>query len=179
MQKLLSAAGKEVLIKSVAQAILVFSMSCFRLPRGLCDNVTSIIRQFWWGSKHGKRKPAWVSWDVMTNPKNLGGLGFKDIEVFNLALLSRQMWRCLTEMRSLSSRVLKAAYYPTSSIFEAELGSNPSQIWRAIVDGRDTLKLGAIMHIGDGRSTNIWQHNWIPRVCMMRPIYFLVHDPQN
>ena len=53
MQKLLSAAGKEILIKSVAQAIPVFSMACFRLPRGLCDNITSIIRQFWWGSSRG------------------------------------------------------------------------------------------------------------------------------
>ena len=44
MEKLLSAAGKEVLIKSVAQAIPVFSMSCFRLPRGLCESVTSMIR---------------------------------------------------------------------------------------------------------------------------------------
>ena len=61
MEKLLSAAGKEVLIKSVAQAIPVFSMSCFRLPRGLCENITSIIRQFWWGSKQGRRKPSWVA----------------------------------------------------------------------------------------------------------------------
>ena len=46
MEKLLSAAGKEVLIKAVAQAIPVYSMSCFRLPRGLCDSISSIIRQF-------------------------------------------------------------------------------------------------------------------------------------
>ena len=73
MQKMLSVGGKEVLIKSVAQAIPVFSMSCFRLPRGVCESVTSIIRQFWWGSKQGRRKPCWVSWDVMTRPKDLGG----------------------------------------------------------------------------------------------------------
>lgn len=72
MQKLLSAAGKEILIKSVVQAISVYSMSCFRLPRGLCENVTSIIRQFWWGSIRGKRKPAWVAWDIMTTPKHMG-----------------------------------------------------------------------------------------------------------
>ena len=71
------------------------------------------------------------------------------MEVFNLALLSRQAWRCLTEPLSLSARILKAAYYPNSTIFEAEVGSHPSQIWRAIVDGRDILKLGAIMRIGD------------------------------
>ena len=57
MEKSLSAAGKDVLIKSVAQAIPVFSMSCFKLPRGLCEELTSAIRAFWWGSKQGKRKP--------------------------------------------------------------------------------------------------------------------------
>ena len=46
VEKLLSAAGKEILIKSVAQAIPVFSISCFRLPRGLCESITLIIRQF-------------------------------------------------------------------------------------------------------------------------------------
>lgn len=177
MQKLLSAAGKEVLIKSVAQAIPVFSMACFRLPRGLCETVTSIIRQFWWGSKQGKRKPAWVSWDVLTRPKNLGGLGFRDLEIFNLALLSRQAWRCLNEPNSLSARILKAVYYPDSSILDAELGQHPSQIWRAIVDGRNIMKQGIIRRIGDGRSTNVWQHNWIPRAGLMRPITSLLPDP--
>ena len=76
MGKCLSAGGKEVLIKSVAQAIPVFSMSCFKLPRGLCEHINSIIRKFWWGCKEGQRKPAWVSWEVMTRPKYLGGLGF-------------------------------------------------------------------------------------------------------
>ena len=75
MEKLLSSTGKEVLIKSVAQAIPVFSMSCFRLPRGVCLDIESLIRQFWWGSKRGKRKPSWVAWDVMIRPKYIGVWG--------------------------------------------------------------------------------------------------------
>ena len=136
---MLSAAGKEVLIKSIAQAIPVFSMSCFRLPRGLCENITSIIRQFWWGSKNGKRKPSWVAWDTMTKPKHLGGLGFRDLEIFNLALLARQAWRTLTDESSLSSKILKSVYFPECSLLEAELGPQPSQIWRAILDGQDVF----------------------------------------
>ena len=54
MEKLLSYGGKEFLIKAVAQAIPVYSMSCFMLPRGICGSVASMIRQFWWGSKRGK-----------------------------------------------------------------------------------------------------------------------------
>lgn len=56
MEKLLSSAGKEVLIKSVAQAIPVFSVSCFRLHRGICQSGTSILRQFWWGEQAGEEK---------------------------------------------------------------------------------------------------------------------------
>lgn len=66
MAKILSSTGKEVLIKAVAQAIPMFSMSCFRLPRGICESITSMIRQFYWGAKPGKRKTTWVAWNIIT-----------------------------------------------------------------------------------------------------------------
>lgn len=139
MAKLLASAGKEVLIKSVAQAIPVFSMSCFRLPRGLCESITSMIRQFYCGAKPGKRKTAWVAWDTMVQPKYLDGLGFRDMKLFDLALMSRQAWRLLQQPNSLSAKILKAVYFPETSILDADLGSHPSQIWRAIIDGQDIL----------------------------------------
>lgn len=47
-EKLLSKTGKEVLIKAVAQSIPTYAMSCFKLPSSFCNEVTSIIRNFWW-----------------------------------------------------------------------------------------------------------------------------------
>jgi hypothetical protein len=110
MEQSLSSRGKEVLIKAVAQAIPTYSMACFRLPRGLCQHIDGLLRSFWWGSKEGKRQTCWVAWE-MTKQKYLGGLGLRDIELFNLALLTRRAWRLLQEPTSLSARVLKAAYY--------------------------------------------------------------------
>ena len=45
-EKLLSNADKEILIKLVAQAIPSYTMSCFKLPNALCDDIASLVRRF-------------------------------------------------------------------------------------------------------------------------------------
>ena len=44
--KLLSQAGKEVMIKKVIQSIPTYSMSVFRLPIGLIKDIETMIRKF-------------------------------------------------------------------------------------------------------------------------------------
>ena len=50
-EKLLSQAGIEILIKAIIQALPTYTMSCFKLPLGLCGDIESLIRKFWWGQK--------------------------------------------------------------------------------------------------------------------------------
>ncbi|XP_073355316.1 uncharacterized protein [Aegilops tauschii subsp. strangulata] len=177
MEKCLSAGGKEVLIKSVAQSIPTYSMSCFKLPRGLCEHINGLLRKFWWGSKQGQRKPAWVSWRTMCKPKFMGGLGFRDVELFNLALLSKQVWRLLQEPDTLTARVLKARYYPDDNILDAGLGRHPSQVWRSLLEGRDILALGLIKRIGSGTDTRVWEENWLPHDYKLKPICPISTNP--
>ena len=113
----------------------------------------------------------------MCSPKYAGGMGFRDIELFNLAMLARQCWRILQNPDALSVRILKALYYPDGELLEASLGSAPSQVWRALLEGRDAMKQGLIRHIGSGADTNIWNHNWLPRDFMLRPVACIAPDP--
>jgi hypothetical protein len=99
----------------------------------------------------------------MIQPKYAGGLGFRDIELFNLALLMRQAWRIIQVHESLSARLLKEVYFPNGEILTATLGPHPSQNWRSILEGRDALKIGLIRRIGDGKTTFAWTQNWLPR----------------
>ena len=87
--KLLSNAGREVLIKAVAQATPIYTMSVFKLPDSLCKDLNSLMGNFWWGQKEKERKMAWVSWEKLCTLKAEGGMGFRDLQAFNLALLAK------------------------------------------------------------------------------------------
>ena len=58
---MLSNASKEILIKSVAQAMPTYKMSVFKLPNTLCDEITSMVHKFWWGQTNERNKMEWLS----------------------------------------------------------------------------------------------------------------------
>jgi hypothetical protein len=135
-----SQAAKEALIKAVAQAIPVYVMSVFKLPLGLCDELTKMIRRYWWGAENGKRKTHWVAWDIMLRPKDYGGVGFRDMRLFNQALLARQAWRLIQYPDTLCAQLLKARYFPSGSLIDTIFTGNGSSTWHAIEYGLELLK---------------------------------------
>lgn len=159
--KLLSRAGKEILIKAVAQSIPTYAMSCFKLPNSFCAEVERIIRNFWWGTSNSDRGIPWKAWKSLCRPKGEGGLGFRDLSLFNSALLAKQLWHLHTHPHSLLARSLKAKYFPSSSIWETSVGFNPSYAWRSMWSSRSLLEMGTRWRIGDGKSVKVWKDAWM------------------
>jgi hypothetical protein len=89
-ERMLSKAGKDILIKACAQTIPTYAMSCFDLTRSLCEQMSTMICRFWWAHRDKENKLHWLSWEVLTKLKKEGGLGFRDLYGFNLAMLARQ-----------------------------------------------------------------------------------------
>lgn len=70
-----------MLIKAVAQAIPIYAMNCFKILDSLCDEMTSLIRNFWWGQCKEEHNMAWISWKKLCSPKSCGGTGFKQLKL--------------------------------------------------------------------------------------------------
>lgn len=168
-EKMLSTAGKEILIKAVAQAVPVFAMACFDLTKTLCNQISEMICRYWWSNMDKEHKIHWVSREHMMLPKKDGGLGFRDLHVFNRAMLARQAWRLANAPNSLCARVLSAKYYPSGQIIRAVPKDGMSYSWRSILKGVQLLREGVIWRIGNGEKVNIWNDPWIPRGKSRKP----------
>jgi hypothetical protein len=137
-----SRAGKEILLKSVVQAIPIYIMSCFRIPISTCERMRQVVADYWWGREDGKRKVHWRSREWLSTPKSLGGLDFRDFSLFNQAMLGKQSWRLLNEPDSLCARVLKGRYFPHCDFWDAPKPRSSSYTWRSILFGRELVKAG-------------------------------------
>jgi len=89
-----------------------------------------------------------------------GGIGFRQLKEFNLALLAKQGWWLQMRYDSLVYRVLKAQYFPRCDFIQALLGNNPSFTWRSIWAAQELVKFGLRWRMGNGDSVRVWEDKW-------------------
>ena len=94
-------------------------------------------------------------------PKEKGGMGFRDLKLFNIALLAKQGWRLQTNSSSLFYRVYKAKYFLRCDFLEATLGSQPSFAWRSILSAQAVVERGVRWQVGNGEQIQVWRDKWL------------------
>ncbi|XP_050238071.1 uncharacterized protein LOC126687555 [Mercurialis annua] len=143
----LSIGGKEVLIKAIINAIPIYTMMCFKLPKGLCNKINQLVVAYWWGQQEDENKIFWIAWSKMCASKWSGGMEFKDFHCFDQALLAKQIWRLMHASDSLMFIVVKDRYFPNTDMYKASLrkksflGLEESVFWPTITQNRFEMVL--------------------------------------
>ncbi|XP_027067847.1 uncharacterized mitochondrial protein AtMg00310-like [Coffea arabica] len=157
-KQMLSSARKEALIKSVIQAMPNYAMACFKLLEGLCKDICKYLANFWWGSVQQDRKMHWTSWKKLSEVKGKGGLGFRDLEAFNEALLAKQLWRIITFPNLLMSKVIRAKFLKDPNGLENNPSQSASWTWKSIHSAWRLIQRGLWKRIGKGCQVNMWKY---------------------
>jgi hypothetical protein len=112
----------------------------------------------------------------LTTPKAMGGMGFRDMELFNQAMLGKQCWRILTCQDSLCSKVLKGRYFPYCDFWQAPQPRSSSYTWCSLMHGKKLLEKGILWRVGDGKKIRLKNDRWIQNYTLLKPTVSLQDD---
>lgn len=167
--RMLSIGGRLTLIKSSLSNLPLYFMSLFPIPKGVIEKINKITRQFLWSGNMEKRYLPLVSWKVVQLPKEMGGLSIGNILHKNIAMLSKWIWRFLSDPTPLWCQVVRDKYKYSSSLSIMDIKvPNSGGPWRHIcaailqqANVKELLYKGIRKNIGCGSQTRFWHEEWL------------------
>lgn len=137
----ISHAGRLELIQSVLHGVKCYWMSILPFPKAVIKKIYSTCRNFLWSSKHHP-----VAWKLVCSPNECGGLGLRNLKIWNKALLSRILWNIQAKKDSLWIKWV--GHYYTDDIWTYAPKTDDSPLLKSLINLRDELNIN-----GDSRDT--------------------------
>ncbi|GKV19324.1 hypothetical protein SLEP1_g29604 [Rubroshorea leprosula] len=165
----LSFGGRIILLKAVLSSIPVYYFSTLKAPKKVINLLSLIQRRFLWGGSEENKRISWVGWDSVCKSKEEGGLGVKNLGIFNVALLGKWRWRLLEEENALWRRVIEAKYKVNrinewrGGEWDVHGSSWWKELWRLDTMGSDSegwLSENIEKVVREGSKTLFWLDKW-------------------
>jgi hypothetical protein len=141
----------------------------------------SIRANFLWQGADRKFKYHMAKWEMVSKPRDQGGIGIINTRIMNDCLLTKWIWRILQEPDELWFKVIKAKYLDGCSFFSAT-NRGSSQFWKGLHKVKHFFKWGAIFKVKNGLNCRFWQDCWlrnVPLKIAYENLYKLVRDPES
>lgn len=148
--KFLSVASKEILLKSIIQAIPTCTISIFLLPKTILGKLNSLFKKFWWGMNGDSFRFHWLDWNKIGVAMEKEDLDLRDLYSFNIALLANKCKRLLQNPKSLVAMAFKQKYFRNEVFMVAKTRHNSSFVWKSLLVGKELFSQSIIWCIGYG-----------------------------
>jgi ribonuclease HI len=160
--KQLSLAGRITLAKSVIQAIPTYPMMSMSIPKSCLQEIEKAQRAFIWGDTEDKRKAHVISWNTLTQPKDCGGLGLRNLQSMSEACLMKMGWSLMTGEHNMWGQVLRGKY-GREGWRQGNITVKPSDssLWKALARSWPKLELQCCWSVGNGSKVSFWDDKWI------------------
>ena len=108
--KWLTKLGKIIKIKAVLVAFPTYPLSCLPLSKSLNKKIKAKLRNFFSNDNEEYKNLVLIKWEKLCKPKELGGLGLKNLSWKNEALRAKLTWRLFTERNQNWAKILYNKY---------------------------------------------------------------------
>jgi hypothetical protein len=139
----------------------------------------SIRAKFLWQGAGEKFRYHMAKWEMVSRPKDQGGLGIINTKIMNESLLVKWIWKIHLQADDLWYKILKAKYLGDNGFFDST-GAGGSQFWKGLHKVKHLFKWGASFTIGNGKLCRFWEDCWlheVPLKILYGDLYQLVRDP--
>ena len=146
------------MLKSTLASLPTYFLSLFTIPVSVARRIEKLQRNFLWGGMGDIQNYHLVSWDQICSPIPYGGLGVKNLILFNKALLGKWLWRFGAEESHLWKRVIAAKYDEEWGGWQSKpyRGSHGCGLWKGISGGWGTLLEQITFSTGRGDRIRFW-----------------------
>ena len=149
-----------MLINSVLSSLPMYMMSFFEIPKGLRKKLDYFRSRFFWQTDEYKRKNRLAKWDILCQPKDQGGLGIHNLELKNIALLSKWLYHLLTTDITWQ-QILHNKYLGTKPLVQVQWKSGDSHFRASLMNVKIDFLRFATFIIKDGSQIRFWEDAWL------------------
>jgi hypothetical protein len=158
----LSKSGRVTLIKSTLANVPTYFFSLFHLPRSVAARLEKLQWDFLWGGLGEESKIHLVRWSKVCSPISDGGLGIRNLLLFNHALLGKWLWRYGIEREAWWRVAVDAKF---GSLWggwcsREPVGAHGVGLWKNIRKRWGIFFGLSRLEVGDGARTKFWHDLW-------------------
>lgn len=158
--KYLSFAGRQVLISTVIAGITNFWCGAFILPKECIRAIDKMCNAFLWKGTLEGRYVARVAWDKVTQPKKNGGLGIRNLELWNRTCTIKLLWFLVFRLESVWSSWMRDNVIKDESLWHMKPRQSHTWLFKQLLSERQTAIQWLHIEPGDGTDVSFWSDPW-------------------
>jgi len=137
----------------------------------VANHIEKLYRDFLWGDLGDKFKYHLVSWSKVCSPITEGGLGIRNLRIFNKALLGKWLWCYVHEREAWWKSVVDAKYSIDWAGWRslAPPRSHGVGLWKNIRKGWSLFCKHTSLILGNGSRTRFWDDVWCGELPLKEP----------
>ena len=142
----LSFAGRAALINGVIFGLFNYWASILLLPQAVLSKITVACRNYLWGGFDTYTRVPHISWSNSCHSKQYGGLGIKDFEAWNKAIIAKLVWAVAQKKEVLWVKWVHGRYIKQADWGTFTPAPDSSWTWKKICSIKELFRKGCTPH---------------------------------